>query len=158
MKAIYDNPIIWNDPRDLTLAVKKDGVRYFLSDPNEDLTQYDEVEGVAVVLGNQKFIISLHDAQSGTVTKDAALSLYPDILPDKAQAEIISMKYYEINNSLTKFSGEPFSTKSSSYMTKTSYGNTSYNYGIDLYSYKHGRLSTSCEKALIRGVKAFEDE
>lgn len=158
VKAIYDNPIIWNDPRDLTLAVKKDGVRYFLSDPNEDLTQYDEVEGVAVVLGNQKFIISLHDAQSGTVTKDAALSLYPDILPDKAQAEVISMKYYEINNSLTKFSGEPFSTKSSSYMTKTSYGNTSYNYGIDLYSYKHGRLSTSCEKALIRGVKAFEDE
>lgn len=156
VKAIDNNPIIWNDPRDLTLAVKKDGIRYFLTDPNEDLTQYDEVEGVAVVVGNQKFIISLHDAQSGTVTKDAAMSLYSNILPDDAQAHVISMKYYDINKSLTKFGGEPFSENGYDYMTKTSY-NADQNFSIYLYNYRGGHLGVA-SSALIRGVKAFEDE
>ncbi len=158
IRAIDENPIIWNDPRDQTLAVKKDGVRYFLSEPNEDLTQYDEVEGVVVVVGNQKFIVSLHDAQSGTVTKDVAMNLYSNILPDAVQAHVISMKYYEINKALTKFGGEPFSKKSGDYyMTKAAY-NSSYNYTIYLNNYTGGQLYNDCRSGLIRGVKAFEDE
>lgn len=158
VKMIEDNTIVWNDTRDLTLAVKKDSKRYFLTNPNDDLTQYDEVEGVAVVLGDQKFIIRLNNEQSGTVEKSAAMSLYGDILPNKEQAEIISMKWRDINNALSALGGTEFSTSPDvHYMTKAAY-NSEYNYQIYLRYYYGGSLSYGSYSGYIRGVKAFEDE
>ena len=165
VKSIEDNIIVWKDSRDMTLAViKKNGKRFFhpISVESEGLTHfYDEIEGVAVVLGDQKFIIRLNNEQSGTVEKSAAMSLYGDILPNKEQAEIISMKWHDINNALSAFGGTAFSTASDGYyMTKTAY-NSDYNYQINLYYYKGGNLTgrySNSYSGYIRGVKAFEDE
>lgn len=150
--ALSDNTkIIWSDPRDLCLAVLKDGERYFIKDSNSDLTIYDEIEGVAVFAGSKQFIIKLHNEQTGTVLAETAMKLYLDILPDKDQAEIISLKYSDINSALEKFGGNIFD--SSHYLTKTSYDSGS-NYTLYLFSYTGGGLGTYFE-GYIRGVKTF---
>lgn len=150
-----DGPIIWNDERDLCLSVVKNGDRIFLKNATEDLSQYDKIEGLAIVLGEHKFIIKLSDEQSGTVDVSTAMSLYGDILPDKKQAEIISMKYNNINSALNKFGGNAFSiNRYNSYLTKTS-SSTNYNYAINLYDYYGGKLTTASE-GYIRGVISFE--
>lgn len=150
-----DTKIIWSDPRDLCLAVLKDGERYFIREKNSDLSLYDEIEGVAVIAGGKQFIIKLHNEQTGTVTVDAAMKLYLDILPDKDQAEIISLKYYDINSALTKFGGDKFSTSSNDYyLTKTSY-NSEMNYVIDLSGNKGGYLAYYYF-GYIRGIKTFD--
>ena len=143
--------IEWKDPRDLCLAVIKDNNRYFIREKNSDLSLYDEIEGVAVIAGGKQFIIKLHNEQTGTVTIDAAMKLYLDILPDKDQAEIISLKYSDINSALEKFGGNIFD--SSHYLTKTSYDSGS-NYTLYLFSYTGGGLGTYFE-GYIRGVKTF---
>ncbi len=83
--------ILWNDPDDLKLSVLKGGERFLISDRSEDLSQYDEIEGIYVSLCDTKFIIKLHNEQSGKVTKNVAMELYSDILPTLEQATIISM-------------------------------------------------------------------
>lgn len=146
-----EGPIMWNDPKDLTLSVKKGDERIFISNPNEDLSQYDEIEGLSVCLGSSHFIIKLHNEQSGTVTVSTAMALYEDILPDKEQATIISLKRNDIKSKLQVFGGDRF--LSGSYITKTAYDNSEYNYAIyfsDSYS-SYGSLTTS-SGGYIRGV------
>lgn len=156
VKELSNNPIVWGDPRDLTLAVKKDGVRTFIKSMPEDLSIYDEVEGVAVFMGDQKFIIKLQNEQSGSITKDMAMSLYESILPTKDQAEVISLKYSDINNALAHFGGDTFTQSSSTYyMTKTAYNET-YNYQINLYYANGGKLD-SYDVGYIRGVITIEE-
>ncbi len=127
----------------------------------DDLSVYDEVEGVAVFMGDQKFIIKLQNEQSGSITKDMAMALYEDILPTKEQAEIISLKYDDVNDALTKFGGSRFSTNGDSYMTKTAYDST-YNYQIDLYYFTGGNLAGESSRnstwGYIRGVITIDDE
>lgn len=155
VKELSNNPIVWGDPRDLTLAVKKDGVRTFIKSMPEDLSIYDEVEGVAVFMGDQKFIIKLQNEQSGSITKDMAMSLYESILPTKDQAEVISLKYSDINNALAHFGGTAFNTNGTCYMTKTAYNET-YNYQINL-SYATGGKLDSNAVGYIRGVITIEE-
>ena len=155
-----EGPIIWNDERDLCLSVIENGERKFLKDAPKDTSKYDKVEGLAVVLGEHKFIIKLSNEQSGTVNVSTAMSLYGDILPDKKQAEIISMKYSDINSALIKFGGDPFSTQRYDYyMTRTVYSG-SYNYQIYLYSYRGGTLAndsySNSTYGYIRGVISFD--
>lgn len=159
----HDGPIQWNNDDDLSLSVIKNGERLFIKDSAEDLSQYDEIEGVFVTLGDEKFIIKLHDEQSGAITVSSAMSLYKDILPNYTQAEIISMKYLQINSALVRFGGEGFSTgQYDYYMTSTPY-NSTYNYQIHLYRYCYGSLAGSNEgywnvnstSGLIRGVKTL---
>lgn len=149
-----DGPIIWNNDDDLKLSVLKDGNRILVSDTNDDLSQYDEIEGIHVSIGNSKFIIKLHNEQSGQITKESAMALYSDILPDKEQATIISLKYLDINYALRKWGGDTFTTSSDTYyMTKTAY-NTTYNYMINLYRATGGNLSDGSTSTwgYIRGV------
>lgn len=151
-----EGPIIWNNVDDLKLSVLKDGNRILVSDTNDDLSQYDEIEGIHVSFGNSKFIIKLHNEQSGQITKESAMALYSDILPDKEQATIISLKYTDINDTLRKWGGDAFSTSDTYYMTKTAYDAT-YNYMINLYRATGGNLldgSTSYKSTwgYIRGV------
>ena len=151
-----EGPIIWNNDDDLKLSVLKDGNRILISDTNDDLSQYDEIEGIHVSFGNSKFIIKLHNEQSGQITKESAMALYSDILPDKEQATIISLKYIDINNALRKWGGDAFSTSDTYYMTKTAY-DTTYNYLINLYRATGGNLidGSSSYKSTwgyIRGV------
>lgn len=155
VKPIGTNgPIVWNDSDDLKLSVLKDGKRFFIDDVETDLTQFDEVEGIYVSLGSNKFIISLHNANTGMVTKDAAMSLYEDILPSISEAEIISLKYTDINNALNKWGGEVFGSGSGdSYMTKTAYSEGN-NYVIRLYSGFGGILDCN-GVGYVRGVKVL---
>ena len=151
-----EGPIVWNDPNDLKLSVLKDGERFLISDRSEDLSQYDEIEGLYVSLCDTKFIIKLHNEQSGKVNKSTAMDLYSDILPTKEQATIISMKYYDINRALANWGGDAFGTGSSDYyMTKTAYDST-YNYQIHLNRYNGGDLAGNSNynstSGYIRGV------
>lgn len=154
-----DKEIKWTDPNDLSLSVVKNGVRTFINDINDDLSKYDEIEGVAVFVKGQQFIIQLNDAQTTPLEIGTALSLYEDILPTKDIAEIISMKYYDINNALKKFGGSEFissgntTNQYNSYLSKTlsdsSYGNF---YTISLRSHTGGKLD-EMRSGLVRGVK-----
>ena len=137
-----ENVIVWNDPDDLKLSVVKDGERILISDKNDDLTQYDEIEGLFVAVGNIKFIIKLHNEQSGSITKSSAVELYSEILPTVTEAKVISLKYVDINSALKKWGGEAFGMGSSDYyMTKTPY-NSTYNYQINLARYTGGNLAS----------------
>ena len=143
--------VVWNDPDDLKLSVVKDGERFLISNENEDLTQYDEIEGLYVSVNNTKFIIKLHNEQSGKVTKSIAMELYSEILPTKFQAQTISLKYADINSALKKWGGDAFGMSSSDYyMTKTA-SISGLNYIIFLYKYTGGYLSADNE-GYIRGV------
>lgn len=150
----FEGPILWNDENDLSLSVIKDGERLFIKNTSENLDQYDEVEGIYVSLGDQKFIIKLHDEQSGAITVSSAMSLYGDILPNYTQAEIISMKYSQINTALSRFGGSKFSLGQYDYYMTCSPCNTDYNYQIYLYKYTGGNLAdyTNQKYGYIRGV------
>lgn len=149
-----DGPVIWNDNRNLCLSVLKDGKRLFLKDKSGNLSQYDEIEGIAIVIGKNKFIIRLSDELTTCVTAAAAMALYKHILPDKTQAEIISMNYYDINTALRRFGGNPFS-ENDKYLTKTEYNDRD-NYIIDLSSCYGGNLGHGTY-GYIRGVKTLTD-
>ena len=151
-----ENAIVWNDPNDLKLSVIKDGERFLISDKNEDLSQYEEIEGLFVALGNIKFIIKLHNEQSGQITKDLAVKLYSEILPTIREAKVISLKYAEINSALKNWGGEAFGKDYNDYyMTKTSY-DSDYNYQIYLCRFTGGNLAggygDNITSGYIRGV------
>ena len=152
----HEGPIIWQNENNFKLSVIKDGERKFISKADFDADQYDEIEGIVIFMGDQSFIIKLHDEQSDSVYKDAAMSMYSDILPDKTQASIISMMYSDINSALINFGGKAFQYGSGCrYMTKTAY-NSNYNYQIYLYYYTGGELAGSSDNntnyGYIRGV------
>lgn len=137
-----ENVIAWNDPDDLKLSAVKDGKRFLISNKDEDLTQYDEIEGLFVAVGNTRFIIKLHNEQSGRITKTSAIELYNDILPTVTEARVISLKYADINSALKYWGGDAFGMGSSDfYMTKTPYDST-YNFQIYLNMYKGGNLAS----------------
>lgn len=145
-----EGPVTWTDSDDLKLSVIKDGERKLLSNVEDDLSQYDIIEGVYVSVGEHKFIVKLQNEQIGQITKESAMNLYSDLLPDYEQAKIISLKYYDINKAIRSWGGNPFVTTqyvningsnySPYYMTKTVY-DKNYNYQINLYHYKGGNLA-----------------
>lgn len=152
-----EGEISWYRLNDLSLSVIKDGERYFLTNADEDLSQYDEIEGIAVMVNGTEFIVQLHNAQSGSITASTAMSLYNDILPTSREAQIISMKYYDINRALAKFGGTQFVTNTSyNYLTKTEYytGGDEY-YTINLYYADGGSLYYN-SSGYIRGVKIIK--
>ncbi len=150
-------PIQWKDERDLTLAVKKDGKRYYISDPSEDLSAYDEVEGIAVFFHGEKFIIKLQDEQLNTLTIDMAISFYKDQLPTEAQAKIISLNRHQIQSAISKFGG----SKLNQYYYLTGAKNTSgkyYTINMMSSSYSdYGSLYTPDSQVYVRGVIPIED-
>lgn len=145
-------PIIWNPDNNLALSVIKDGQRY-LTFSNSDLDQYDEIEGVYVSLGDQKFIVKLEDEYPYSMTKDTAMLLYKDVLPDKDQAIIMSLLSSDINSKLQYFGGSKLSTdEGMCYLTKTPY-DSSRNWVIYWYSdtFLNGDLTYS-SNGYVRGV------
>lgn len=107
VKSVNDNIYKWYDERDLKLAIKKDGVRYFLSESEYstfNLTGY-EVEGVAIVCGGYNFIISLYDADCGSIYIDSALTLYGSTIPSKSEGIIMGARWSYINKAIKAFGG-----------------------------------------------------
>lgn len=152
-----DGPIKWPDDDVCFIAVQKDGKRLYISDADDDLSSYDEVEGVAVFFDGQKFIINLQDEQNNSLAFSMAQTLYGDMFPTYSQAKIISLKRSEINDLLVKAGGSGLSYGAYYF---TNYSNSSGRYCLYLNSTKPGELYTisSSTQGYVRGVKAIEEE
>ncbi len=104
------SPIQWRNPLDLTLVVEKNGIREYLTkDEYTTLSEEYDVLGVAVITGDEKFIISLEDEPTEAITGSAAFSLYGSSLPTKTQGYIISGRWSYINNAIAAFGGTKMS-------------------------------------------------
>lgn len=144
-------------PIDLSVAVWKDGTRYYLMEDQYKKANLSNaiIEGLTVLSNMGNFIISPELVQSGSIPKTSAMTYYEDLLPDKDQATVISARYVDINNMLSSLSWPTFSLSSGyRYMTKTAY-NSNYNYEIYLYNCTGGNLDYDVS-GYIRGVKTVE--
>ena len=104
---IFDE-VRYCDSRDLTLAVVKDGERRFITQAeyaDGGIPNGYAVEGLAVILPNEKFIVALENASSDPMTFDVASSLYGDVLPSRKEGQAIGIRMSEINNALISFGG-----------------------------------------------------
>lgn len=111
-----------NYPKDLHLAIRKDGSRYYISKEECDETTLSDilVEGITVVDMNTYFIISLKDVQINPISSiTMAFELYGDIMPTSHQGEIISTKWDSINKTINYFGGTPLYSDRYYYTTET---------------------------------------
>ena len=145
-------------PKDLTLAIWKDGTRYYLTKEEYDKANLSDavIEGVTVVSGGESFIVSLEDIQTDAISNvDLAMDMYGDILPTANQGKIISAKWTDVNEAIEAFGG----TKFRSYSNTSSYyytSSTMYSSGDFTNCIRRGggSLLTSVYDPYIRGVKA----
>lgn len=145
VKRMGDERIEWSKPNHLFVSVKTNDKREFIKfDENVDWSSYD-VEGVAINIGDQYFIVLKDENASGNIHKDTALSLYSDIMPTSEQAEVISMLSSDINRILNSIGGTDIS---GTYFTKTPYDSTNlFTFSADGSSYGYS--------AKVRGVVAL---
>lgn len=156
-----DNTLYSTTPKDLSLAIWKDGVRYYISKEEYDKANLSNtvIEGITVVSGGESFIISLNNIQYNPLVESTAKKLYKDIMPTANQGQIISAKWSDINNAIKKFGGTGLSNNSC-YYTSATVANNNYDYtyciagsGGSLYStnnrpYIRGVKSTNCDSAI----------
>ena len=155
----YAGPILWKDPDDLKLSVIMNGKRVYLNqnEYSENLSNIESIDGVLVVAGGEKFIISLNDAQSSSISDVAtAQQLYLDIMPTENQGIVISARWTDINNALWAFGGTtlantPYYTSSTSYTSGASYPWSDVIYGSG------GSISNSRVAPYIRGVITVQE-
>ena len=102
-----DAAIYSTTPKDLTLAIWKDGTRYYLTEEEYEKANLSDavIEGVTVVSGGESFIVSLYDLSSSITSVETAMALYGDIMPTATQGIIISTRYSDINNAIKNFGG-----------------------------------------------------
>lgn len=126
------SPIIWEKENHLKLAVKKDGVRSFISQKDyksTDLTGY-QIEGVVVALPKRtEFIVSLYNASSNSMAYSAAKQLYGELLPTTTQALDISTCLDMLNSALSAFGGSKLGTTTGYWIYTTSTSSFYYIYG-----------------------------
>lgn len=138
------SPIQWRNPLDLALVVEKDGVReYITKDEYTTLSEEYDILGVAVITGDEKFIISLEDEPTEAITGSAARSLYGSNLPTSTQGLIISGRWSYINDAIAAFGGTEMdgrrwvnATNTSGYTYYTYDGNANISYTTNSYTYK----------------------
>ena len=159
-----DSAIYWTDPNDLKLSVIINGKREFLDEQeyNERKEEIDTIEGVAIIAGGEKFALHLHNAQTDPITNvETAKNLYGNIMPTENQGIIISAKWSDVNNAISKFGGEEFDGLY--YYTYSTELDTSrsryYDYYTNCIYSSSGYLSNARNDYAIpyvRGVTAFE--
>ena len=102
-----DNEIYSTIPKHESLAVWM-GKRYYLT-----YNQYHSanlsnaiIEGVAIVSGEDSFIVSPKDAQAGPISSvETAFELYRDIIPTAEQGKLISIYWDDINYAIKYYIG-----------------------------------------------------
>ena len=150
-------PIYWKDPTDLKLSVIINGEREFLdkSDFDKINSEIQNIEGVVIIAGNEKFVVQLANAQSNSIAEvSMARKLYADIMPTSTQGIIISAKWSDINAALKTYGGnslenEPYYTKGTVRQSDRIYTNTILGSG--------GSLCSKYSNApYIRGVLKLE--
>lgn len=125
---VYPSDYLSTTPLDMSLAVVRNGVRYFVPQseyPKLNLGAY-QVEGLTVVSGGEMFILALDERPVNYMSWTLANSLYE--LPTKEQGIVISARYSDINNALNLFGGTKLSFSRPYW---TAYSSSSYNYYID---------------------------
>ncbi len=151
-----NNTIYSTIPTDLSLAIWKDGTRYYLSKEEYDKANLSNVvvEGLTIVSGGESFILERSNVQSYSIKSiETAKSLYGDIMPTAEQGRIISAKWSDINSALSKFGGNQLSSDNYYYTSSTT-SSSSYSY-TDCISGSGGNLySTSRYLPYVRGVKS----
>ena len=148
-------PIVWRPAEDLALLLRRDNEIYYTFNADLDLSGY-EILGVGVFMNGECFAVKLHDEQTGKVNYETALSLYGDVLPNEAQARIISMRYYDINHALQQYGGNQFASyQYDYYLTKAP---NSSNTCMALYLFNHtgGELSYN-SNGYVRGLITLND-
>ncbi len=146
------SPIQWRNPLDLTLVVEKNGIREYLTkDEYTTLSEEYDVLGVAVITGDEKFIISLEDEPTEDITGSAAFSLYGSSLPTKTQGYIISGRWSYINNAIAAFGGTKMS--GGRWVNAKNSNNGYYYYTYD----NNGEINTSYSSATF-GVRLVQTD
>ncbi len=144
-----DAAIYSTTPIDLSLAIWKDGKRYYLT--KEEYSKANltgaVVEGLTVVSGPESFVLSPYNVQSGALYQTWDL-LYGDILPSELQGRIISAKYNEISDAQYSFFGYG---SIDNFYTAASY--LSRGYWYDVVTGSGGSLGTSSSDCYVRGVR-----
>lgn len=114
-------------PSNLALAVRKNGVRYFIPlscYSNISLSGYTK-EGITIVSESSSLILALNDVSSTTYT--FANANQQGTLASQTQATVICQNWYSINNALNTYGG---TAMSGNYWTSTaSADKTAYWYG-----------------------------
>ncbi len=153
----HSAPIVWTDPDDLKLSVIMNGERVYLNknEYSQNISNIETVEGVLIIAAGEKFIISLNDAQSTSISNvSTAKQLYLDVMPTQNQGKIISARWTDINNALHSFGGGKLvgGESHSYYTSSTTYSSGDYYpWGAVIYG-SGGSLSTSIDAPYIRGV------
>lgn len=151
-----DNVLYSTIPKDLSLAIWKEGKRYYLS--REDYAKANLtnsiIEGLTIVSGGESFIFSLKNIQTNSISEiTTAKRLYETILPNETQGKIISAKFSDINNALKNFNG--ITLNNYYYTTSTS---TSNDYDFtNCIGVSGGVLTETNSSPYIRGVKSTSD-
>lgn len=137
-----DKTIYSTVPKDLSLAIWKDGKRYYLTKEEYDTANLSGavIEGVTVVGGGESFIVSLTTVQSDPIESlNWVDSLYRDILPTASQGRVISAKWSEINDAISYFGGTKLSSSRYYYTSLTASGS-----GYDYTNCIHGSGGGIC--------------
>lgn len=146
-----DNTIYSTTPKDLTLAIWKDGKRYYLTQEEYGKANLSDavIEGLTIVSGGESFILSLNDVQTNGISDvETAITLYGDIMPTANQGIIISARWTDVNNAISKFGGNQLNS-SSHYYTSSSTNLSIYGPGGSLSSYSGD---------YVRGVKSTNND
>lgn len=145
-------------PKDLSLAVWKDGKRYFLTPEQYQNANLSNaiVEGLTVIFNGEKFILGLSDIHTNsTITKiSTVMALYKDILPSADQGIILSTRLSDINNALKSFGGKVLSDPT--YTSSTTYS-SDYDRYYDCIRGSGGSLSYTSSVPKIRPCHSITD-
>lgn len=142
-------------PLDLSLAIWKDGKRYYLT-----TEQYAKanlkgavIEGLTIIGGGESFILSMQDIQTDPIKENStAKMMYRKILPTSSQARIISAKWDDVNSALRSFGGSALLSGRYYYTQSTVEGNGYYYSQTNLLHGSGGSLYESNSDPFIRGV------
>lgn len=121
-----DTALYSTTPVDLSLAVWKDGKRYYLTKEEYAKANLSDavVEGLTIVSVSESFVLSPRDIQSGTMGNVSLTSLlYCDMTPTELQGRTISAKWTDINLALQSFGFTPLEANYAYYTDVTRYSN-----------------------------------
>jgi hypothetical protein len=157
-----DSAIYSTTPKDLTLAIWKDGKRYYLTKEEYNKANLTDavIEGLTIVAGGESFILSLNDVQSGGISsKDTAKKLYGDIMPTADQGKIISTKYNDVNSAISSFGGLKLSSSSYYYYTLSTLSPSSGYYNFySCINGSGGELDATDSWPYVRGVTNIKEQ
>ncbi len=154
---IEDNTIYSSTPIDLSLAIWKDGKRYYLTQEEYNKANLTGavIEGLTIIGGGESYILSLNNVQTNAISNvDVAMNLYDNILPSATQGMIISARWSDIMAAIQSFGGTALSS-SSIYYTSDTYKGSSYY--CQCICGSGGSLGMSGASPYVRGVRPTSD-